>query len=174
MLPFVVLLFANVLTLSLFTALAPLEMIRQDHPGTDDWNRVISTYTTCQTSTAPTDRWGAGSAPYYATLVIINFTAMVVANVQAYQARSIQVEFSESRYIAISVASLLQTSVIACPILYLIRELPEVSYVLKVGIVFINCLVILLCIFVPKIFRDVEPRTSTRRHLAPQLSTSNP
>lgn len=158
MLPFAVLLFANVLTLSLFTALAPLTIIRQDHAGTDDWNRVISTFGTCQSIT---NRWG-GSAPYYVTLVVINLTALIVANIQAYQARSIQAEFSESRYIAMSVASLLQTSIIAFPILYLVRELPQVSYLLKVCIVFINCMVILLCMFVPKISREVDPRPSHR------------
>jgi hypothetical protein len=123
-----------------------LEIVVQEHAGTDDWNRVNSTFGTYQSTTD----FRGGAMPYYVTLVVVNFAVLVVANVQACQARSIQSEFSESHYIAVSVASMLQSAGNAFPIVYLVRELPEVSHVVKLCIFFINCIVILLCIFPPR------------------------
>jgi hypothetical protein len=50
---FISLLLANVLVLSVWTALSPLEYKRQPHEGTDDWNRIFSTYGSCQSDGAP-------------------------------------------------------------------------------------------------------------------------
>lgn len=162
--PFFALLLTNIITLSLMTALAPLEFVRQPHAGTDDWNRVISTYGTCKSTTA---HWG-GAIPYYVALLVINMSALIFANIQAYEARSIQSEFSESHYIAIAMASMLQTFLIAGPILFLVVDIPETSYILKVCMIFIICAIILLCVFIPKIvsLRKQEEASTRRRHLA--------
>lgn len=165
--PFLALMFANVVTLSLMTALAPMELVRHPHLGTDDWNRIISTYGTCESTTGHR----GGSWPYYAALLLINVSALIVANVQAYQARSIQSEFSESQYIAIAMASMLQTFLIAGPVLFLVGESPETDYVLKVCVIFIVCMVTLLCMFVPKIVNlrkeDARLRQGSSNALSP-------
>jgi gamma-aminobutyric acid type B receptor len=140
--PLAVLLTLNVFVLVTFTVLSPLHFIRLDHVGTDDWNRVISTYGTCQSNTRT---W-----PYFSLLVLINASALLFALVQAYQARSIQSEFAESKYIAIVMLSFLQIFVIAAPLLFLVKTQPVALYVLKVGIVFLVSVVVLACIFVPK------------------------
>jgi gamma-aminobutyric acid type B receptor len=126
--PLAVLLTLNVIVLVTFTILSPLHFIRLDHVGTDDWNRVISTYGTCQNSSRT---W-----PYFLLLVLINASALLFALVQAYQARSIQSEFAESKYIAIVMLSFLQIFVIAAPLLFFVQTQPVALYVLKVGIVF--------------------------------------
>lgn len=140
--PFGVLLAANIVVLLLFTIISPLEFVRLEHEGTDAWNRVISTYGTCQSITPA---W-----PYVVSLVVINTSALLFALVQAYLARSIQSEFSESQYIAIVMASFMQMIVIALPVLFLVSKQPVVYYLLKVGIVFLLSVVVLLCIFIPK------------------------
>ena len=141
--PFAVLLTANTVVLLLFTILSPLEFVRLDHEGTDSWNRVISTYGTCQSRS---HAW-----PYIASLVVINGSALLFALVQAYVARSIQSEFSESQYIGIVIGSFTQTVFVALPALVLVHNQPVVFYLLKVCIVFLLSVVVLLCIFLPKI-----------------------
>ena len=146
MIPFIVLLFLNILVLSLWSALAPLHYVRLPNPGTDDWNRVISTYGACQSET---DRKG-GSVPYLVILGAINLGVIIMANVQAYQARGIQSEFSESKYIALVMASFLQSICIGCPILFLVNDNPQAYYLVMVFMIFLTCMAILLLIFVPK------------------------
>lgn len=167
---FLALMFANVATLSLMTALAPLELVRHPHLGTDDWNRVISTYATCESTT---DRWG-GYRPYYVALLSINVSVLIVANLQAYQARSIQSEFSESHYIAIAMMSLLQTFLIAGPVMFLVSQLPEINYIVKVCVIFIVCTMILVCIFVPKMVSLNKEEGRSRRRTTRNVCLNAP
>lgn len=141
--PFVSLLAANVLVLSLWTALSPLEYTRQTHEGTDDWNRVISTYGSCTSSQ---------SLPYTLTLTILNLGLLLVANIQAYRARSIQSEFSESRYIGIIMACMLQTCMVGFPIIFLVGENPQAMYIIMVFMIFATTMAILCLMFIPKVF----------------------
>eukprot|EP00545_Synedropsis_sp_CCMP1620_P011930 CAMPEP_0119026112 /NCGR_PEP_ID=MMETSP1176-20130426/34875_1 /TAXON_ID=265551 /ORGANISM="Synedropsis recta cf, Strain CCMP1620" /LENGTH=354 /DNA_ID=CAMNT_0006981769 /DNA_START=1 /DNA_END=1065 /DNA_ORIENTATION=- len=163
-LPFVSLLLGNVLVLSVWTALSPMEYTRQPHEGTDDWNRVISTYGSCHSD---------GALPYWIVLGVMNFALLVIANVQAYRARSIQSEFSESRYIGIVMASMLQTCLIGVPIAFLVNDNPQARYIVVTFMIFLNCMAVLLLIFIPKVTavqrysRNVlEAQLSERRRMA--------
>jgi hypothetical protein len=146
MIPFVILLSLNVLVLSLWSALAPLKYVRLPHPGTDDWNRVISTYGVCQSET---DRIG-GAVPYMVILGAIILGVIVMANVQAYQARGIQSEFSESKYIALVMVSFLQSICTGAPVLFLVNDNPQAYYLIMVFMIFLTCMAVLLLIFIPK------------------------
>jgi 7 transmembrane sweet-taste receptor of 3 GCPR/Periplasmic binding protein domain len=141
--PVIILLGANILVLSLWTAFAPLQFSRQPHPGTDAWNRVISTYGMCSSPNA---------LPYAVTIVILNFMLLLIANYQAFRARDIQSEFSESKYIAIVMGSMLQIAVIGIPIVFLVYDEPRVVYLVISLAIFSICLSILLFIFIPKIY----------------------
>ena len=48
LLPFAVLLTLNVIVLVLWSVLDPLTYVRMDNPGTDGWQRTISTYGACR------------------------------------------------------------------------------------------------------------------------------
>ena len=144
LIPFVVLMSLNIALLALWTAISPISYTRQEHEGTDLWNRVISTYGGCVAS-------GGSEAIFGALLGVINIGLLVLSLVQAYKARSIQSEFSESKYIALSMLSLLQTCVIGIPILFLVRDQPQAFYMVGISMIFINCLSILLLIFLPKV-----------------------
>ena len=123
--PTVVIMPCNVIVLVCWTVFAPREYIRKAYPGTEGWNRVISTYGSCTGSVTA----HAGSYPYFAILLIVNITLLVVANFQAYQARSIHTDFSESRYIAIIMASILQTFVVTIPMTILTWDYPKAKYI---------------------------------------------
>jgi hypothetical protein len=140
--PVALLLSANILVLSLWTFQAPMQFVRQSHIGTDEWNRVVSTYGVC---TSP------HGLPFMITILLLNSALLVVANYQAYQARNIQSEFSESKYIAIVMGSMLQAGIIGIPIVFLDYDEPRVVYVVTTLTIFFVCLSILIFIFIPKI-----------------------
>ena len=135
-----------------WTALAPLRFVRNDHHGTDLWYRVISTYGSCVAHEH------ISSVPFVALLTIANLGALVILNVQAYKTRSINTEYSESKYIVIVVASMAQAGFIGIPLLFLVGEEPQATFVVRVLLIFVTCSAILCLIFIPKILhsKDVE------------------
>ena len=153
-LPMIVLLGLNVAILACWTALNPLRFRRQLTSETDLWNRSIASYGMCIADES--------SMLYWALLAVVNIGALVIALVQAYQARDIQTEFSESKYIALVFASMAQACLVGGPILFIDRHDPTVLYVLQTILVFLLATVILLLIFVPKILhqreRDIQER----------------
>jgi gamma-aminobutyric acid type B receptor len=157
-LPMVLLFTANVVDLTLWTFIAPLKYVREVHAGTDGWNRAISSHGTCTSD---------GTAPFIATLFLINMSTIMVANWQSYVARDIRSEFSESRCIAIAMACILQASLTGVPILFLTQEIPTVRYVVFVLMIFVVNAVVLLLIFVPKILSErisQEQNEDVKRH----------
>merc|ERR1719410_2197297 len=82
---------------------------------------------------------------------LINFAAILLANVEAYRGRNISTEFSESRYIAFSMASILQILIVGIPLLALVQDNPSAKYFLETCIISIFCFSILFLIFIPKI-----------------------
>mmetsp|Transcript_3441 Transcript_3441/g.5037 ORF Transcript_3441/g.5037 Transcript_3441/m.5037 type:complete len:525 (-) Transcript_3441:479-2053(-) len=139
--PFFILMTLNIICLSLWTSIDPLKLARHEHDGTDGWNRIISTYSICECN---------NSLPYVLPLAVINFGVLVLANYEAFKARMIESEFSESKYIAIAMVSITQASLSGIPLLFLVREQPEAFYLVVVLLFSITCMVILLVIFIPK------------------------
>ena len=92
-----------------------------------------------------------GSLPYLIILACVNIITLLIANWQAYQARHVNVEFQESKYIALATASMLQAFVIGFPVVALLREDPQAIYIVFSLLIFITCAAILLLLFVPKI-----------------------
>ena len=160
--PFVVLFSANVVVLLLWTILDPLIYTRQDAPGTDEWNRVIATYGQCQSISKRNGFTGSGSLPYIVVLGILNIGVLIVANYQAYQARFINSEFSESNYIGMAMASLLQGAAVGGPVLLLVRDTnPQAWYITCSLLIFFISFGILCLMFVPKIQAAIRPAEST-------------
>lgn len=146
--PFGLLMTANIITLICWTVINPLVYKRLASSGTDHWNRVYTSfYGSC---VASTDSAG-GAFPFIIVLVVINCTVVVIANVQAYQARHINVEFQESKYIAMATASMLQAFIIGIPVVALLHEDPRAIFIVISLLIFITCTAVLLLLFVPKI-----------------------
>lgn len=140
--PLALLLFSNTAVLLCWTLLDPLTYVRKPLEGTDGWNRVIATYGTCHSH---------HSAAYLIPLALMNVGVMLFANWQAFEARTIQSEFSESKYIAIAIASMLQAAFIGVPTLFTVRKSPEAYYLILTFMLFVISMAVLMLIFIPKI-----------------------
>ena len=140
-LPLFCLLGANILCLIGWTIWDPVLYVRKAHAGTDEWNRVISTYGVCEVQ----------SKAFGFVLIAINLGAVIIANWQAYEARHIRSEFSESKYIALSMVCVLQAVLTGIPMLFLTPELPRVHYVVACMTISVCCLSVTMLIFVPKV-----------------------
>ena len=142
MAPLLILLAANIAILLAWTFLDPLVYVRRDYPGVDGWGRTIASYGACR-SRQP--------AAYLVPLAVVNIGVLLLANWNAYRARGIESEFSESKHIAIAMGSLLQALLSGVPISFVVRDLPKAFYLVLAFTVFITCMAVLFVIFVPKI-----------------------
>jgi hypothetical protein len=79
---------------------------------------------------------------------------LVIACWQAFQARDIKSEFSEATYIGLAVFSMSQAFLTGIPIVVVVREIPQAFYLVLTFLIFLLCTVILLLIFLPKIFKQ--------------------
>ena len=127
----------------------PMQYVRKDAPGTDGWNRVIATYGQCESQNS--------ALPYVVVLAILNIGVLLVANYQAYRARKIASEFSESQYIGISMAFLLQAAAVGAPVLLLVRDDPLAWYLTSCFMIFFVSFGILCLMFIPKIQAALKP-----------------
>ena len=88
---------------------------------------------------------------FISALAILNFTALIIANVEAYKARSINDELSESKYIGLATLSMLQIFIVGVPLLVIVYQDPSAYFFMWTGIIFIISTSILFLIFIPKI-----------------------
>jgi len=113
---------------------------------------------------------------FVATLAILNFTALVLVNVQAYHARSINDELSESKYIGLATLSMFQILLVGIPLLAIVYDTPSAYFFVWCGIIFIICTTILLLIFVPKVIRwksGASDRSTTANKFTSNWSHGN-
>ena len=180
LIPMFILLALNSITLICWTTISPLKYERRNHMGTDGWNRVISTYGSCVSSDG-TKGW----VPYVVILLVINFSSLIFALIEAYKARNLSVAFSETRYISFTFVLMLQSFVVGIPLLFLVFDEPRDYYVVWLCLIFVTCLVLLFLIFIPKVwdrnkeredfpelsFRSQTAKTQTATQTATQAAT---
>ena len=86
LLPYIILMSINIIILICWTAIAPMKYVREPLPGTDDWNRAISTYGHC--TSYGSSKYGGW--PYIIVLLCVGVILLFIANVYAYRSRHIQ------------------------------------------------------------------------------------
>lgn len=143
--PFVILVTCNIAVLASWTVFHPMKYVRQNHSGTDGWNRVISTYGICESE---------GSWPYGIGLAVLNLGLVLLANWQAYEARRLEQEIAESKYIGLIMGSMVQAVLLGGPLLALVDDNPQAYYMVTILLNFLISLVTLLLIFIPKIVQS--------------------
>ena len=122
--------------------------------GDEEWN----TYGTCVGGTV--------SIILVSCLAAINVGALLLMCTQAYLARNISDDFSESKYIGIAIYGWLQVLVVGVPILFLIdADNPTARYILVVTLIFIVSMSMILIIFVPAYFNFKRMRNHPREHM---------
>jgi hypothetical protein len=93
------------------------------------------------------------SAIYLSLLAIVNLSVLLFANYQAYLARDLPSEFSESTHITIAMGSLLEVFLLGIPLLFVASSDPTINYLIRSILVTVTCLSALLPIFLPKYFQ---------------------
>lgn len=105
---------------------------------------------------------------------VVNFVALVMANVQAYRARNISSEFSDSFSVMMTMLSLLQALIIGVPVLILVQDNHVATYFIWCGLIFVITTAVLGLMFVPKIILVKEraklPPDRTSRRMTMALS----
>jgi len=154
--PFIVLMGLNVILLALWTALAPLKWQRvAAGVGQDEFGRVTETYGICKS-------YNETLAKVFGSLLgVVNIVPIVLANYQSYKSRNLPSEFNESRYLAMSMASLLESFLIGLPIV-LITVQPAAIFITRAVVLCLVCLAILVPMFVPKFRTRNQPEPKSR------------
>jgi len=88
---------------------------------------------------------------FLSPILALHFAMLLYAVVLCYKTRNISTEFQEGKWINMAMVSNLQILVLGIPVLYMVNDQPEVSYVLRCGIIFLNDVGVLCVIFLPKI-----------------------
>lgn len=153
--PFLVLFILNVILLIGWTAVDPLHWVRSYQDGRESLN---SSYGYCTSENRKV------SLGFGISLVLINISALILANVEAYMARNISDEFSESKYIGVAMALTLQSFVIGIPVLFLVGENPTAKFFVSSGIIFAVSISILLLLFIPKTILYVKQKRSNAQN----------
>jgi competence protein ComGC len=158
--PFIALFTLNSVFLLTWTLVDPLRWERFA-VGEEEWN----TYGACVGGTLSKVMLGLIGAA--------NFGALFLACQQAYHARDISGEFSESKYIGVAIYGWLQILVVGLPILFLIqRDNPTARYFLMVCMVFIVAMSMLLIIFVPVFVNYKKQQQGTRNGQSTRVSVT--
>lgn len=157
----------NIIVLICWTVIDPLTYEREFLLGTDYWNREIASVGRCRS-----DR----PAAYLVPLACINFMSLVIAGWQAWQAREIEDEFSEGKYIGLSIFSMCQAFMTGIPIVAVVKDIPEAFYLVTVFLIFMLCLTVLSLVFMPKMVIQYKyskrPRSEQRQMLAVSVRKS--
>jgi len=138
MIPFIILITLNVVLLLSWTIIDPPKYVRI-------YKSESESFGTCWSN------WSTASITIVILLVLLNSSAVIFANVQAYRARFISDEFSESKYIGSIMASFLQILLVALPLIFLVYENPRAFFFVVSSIVMITSTSLLLLMFVPKL-----------------------
>ena len=143
LLPFSIIFTLNVALLLAWTFVNPLLWVRlpvDEGDSSGHWN----TYGTCQSQEG-------SSTTFLVLIVLINAVALILACVQAYRARNISDEYSESKYVAMAVGGMLQILLVGFPIIIISMNNPIAKYFTLTLIIFVTCMAILLFMFLPKL-----------------------
>ena len=142
--PFVVLFGLNFVLLLAWTIVDPLRFVRL---SADDnllaTAEDLETYGACQSE-------NKGLLAFGVPLLVVNIGALIFACIQAYRARGISDEYSESKYLAFAVGSWFEVVLVGIPLLVIVDSNPTASYFVKASMIFIVSMSLLLLIYVPK------------------------
>jgi type II secretory pathway pseudopilin PulG len=87
---------------------------------------------------------------FAALILLVNIVAIVFLLYQSYHARNLPTEFNEGFFVTLTTFSLLESLLLAGPLLFLVYDNPSADFMIKSIIVTISCLAILLPLFIPK------------------------
>jgi gamma-aminobutyric acid type B receptor len=162
LLPFAVMFTLNLVILVSWTIIDPFQWSRQSVKG-EPWNM----YGVCEIS-------GSAGFIFMSLAAVINLGALCLACYQAFKARTISDDFSESKSMALAIYSWLQLCISGLPVLLLIsKDNQAAKYFVVVLLVFAVCMSMLLFIFVPLVLPKNAGGNSKRTDPASQVTHSS-
>jgi hypothetical protein len=132
----------NIIVLGAWTGVSPLEWTRTETGSTDIFGRSTGSYASCASDRA---------MPFLICTLVVNFLALVIGNFWSYQARNIETEYSESSYVGVAMAAVLQAWVMGIPIMIVVQYSPPAKFYVASGIIFVTAMAIFGLVYVPKI-----------------------
>jgi 7 transmembrane sweet-taste receptor of 3 GCPR len=162
--PFVLISSINVVLLISWTVAAPSRWIRSDLENYDKYGRSVESVGRCGYNESDVHRAFVG------ILLAVNLVYVIIGNYQCYRTRMMPAEFNETSYIALSMASILESLLIGVPIIFLSKEKPKVDLVVRSILVTLLCFAILLPLFVSKL-RMVNVKQTRSQSMAAWKST---
>jgi len=141
--PGAILLGCNILVLILWTVMSPLiwELKTLQY---DEFGRPKVQIGGC------TSHDDGNALAYIGSLLAIDGIAILITLWQAYEARHITTDLSESKYIGLAVVAIFEASFIGVPVIYIVNDQPNAVLFLSSAIIFVSVLAILGFLFGPK------------------------
>jgi len=140
--PGAVLLGCNFLVLIIWTILSPMTWAIKTLQY-DEYNRPKVQIGGC-------DSADGTALAYIGSLLAIDGIAILITLWQAYKARHITTDLSESKYIGIAVVAMFEASFIGVPVIGIVNDQPNAVLFMSSAIIFVVVLAILGCLFGPK------------------------
>jgi gamma-aminobutyric acid type B receptor len=109
--PFVILLTLNIIFLLVWTIVDPMFWQRKPLIGLEDG---LSTFGVCYIGRTSV------STAMISCLLVVALSVVILANYEAYKARKVSVEYSESKYVAMAMICFLQVIVVGVPLIVLV------------------------------------------------------
>eukprot|EP00797_Seminavis_robusta_P019969 Sro302_g112160.1 acid type B receptor subunit 1 (750) ;mRNA; r:14636-16885 len=140
MAPLFILLPFNIAMLVGWTLVSPYQYTRIPIESYDEYGRNLASFGTCQC----TNNW----VWLFASLMCFaNGLGVLFVAVQCYKTRHVSLFFSETYYLALSLASLTETGLLGGPLIFLVMNQPSAFYLLSTALICIVCLSFLIPIF---------------------------
>jgi len=165
--------------------LSPLEYVRSEESKSIDEETGIVTISTIGRCVSSSD--DVGFWAFAGPLVAFHFTLVVVTNVLLYKVREVGDRYQEQKYVGMASMLMFEVLIVGVPVLVSVRDSPAALFIVLTGIVALDDIGILCCIFVPKmlfqqkgleegvgfgesIMRESHKRASTRENVRRESS----
>lgn len=129
--------------------------MRVEGSGEDIYNRASESYGICASDNVKLTR------TFGSLLAIFNAVPLIFSVYECYRGRNSPSEFNESRYVSLSIVSLLETILIGLPITLVSVE-PTMVFIARAAVLCVACLAILLPMFVPKAIQVRSPESEKK------------
>lgn len=145
--------------LAVWTGVAPWKWQRVPADGgVDEYGRATETYGTCA-SDKEKETW---AKVFGSLLAVVNVCPVFFSAYQSFRGRNLPMEFNESRYLFITMTSLMETFLIGLPIIFISIQ-PTAVFITRAAVICLACMAILLPLFIPKWMTKSRTEPETRR-----------
>jgi len=143
--PFFILMALNLVVLITWSTIDPLVSTRI-HTGNsvDEFGRLTESIATCASQSKTLEY------TFQAFWYLNFFCAVIVANYETYQGRNHPTEFNDSKYVAISMALLLEAIVVSLPALLLVKQWPSAFFLIRALFVAVCAIALSFPLFLQK------------------------